>query len=458
MKKIKIFIYFILLLLFSYMPVHAQEINPSNSSLIILFNNSNIDNNVKKFIIQSGGQVISEFQELGSIEVKCNPNLIPKIQKYSSVDSISPNHKIKLSQEKMIQFKEIPKIKMEKYDLYNAYQWDIKKVTNNGKSFNLESGNHNVVVGIIDSGVNKNHPDLKDNFLGGENFIPKGFEDDRSETGDPNDIEDRYGHGTHIAGTIAGNGRIKGIAPNIGFKSYRIFNSQGDTTATIVSSAILKATSDGVKVINLSIEGYDFKGNCFWTDSLTNKTYELDDTMAEYSLYSRAIKYAIKQGVTVVASAGNQSLNCSDRNKITEYLNHEYANQGFKYEGLGYEFPGGVKGVITVSSTGPEDKLASYSNYGWKFIDIAAPGGDFINGTYDMCFSTYKDGYSYMLGTSAAAPKVSAVAALIICKYGNLDPKDVAKKIYKSSKPLGNNNCSEYFGYGLVNAYNALSK
>lgn len=458
MKKIKIFICVSLLLLFSYMPVYAQETDPSNSSLIISFNNSSIDNSVEKFVTQSGGQVISEFQELGSIEVKCNPNLIPKIQKYSSVNSISPNHKIKLSQENMIEFKEISKIKPEKDDLYNEYQWDIKKVTNNGKSFDLESGNHNVVVGIIDSGVNKNHSDLEANFLGGENFVPKGFEDDKSETGDPNDIEDRLGHGTHIAGTIAGNGRIKGIAPNIGFKSYRIFNAKRETTATIASSAILKATSDGVKVINLSIEGYDLKGNCFWTDPLTNKTYKLNNTMEEYSLYERAIKYAIKHGVTVVASAGNQSLNCSDRNKIIEYLNNQYANQGFKYEGLGYEFPGDVKGVITVSSTGPEDRLASYSNYGLDFIDVAAPGGDFIKSTRDMCFSSYKDGYCYMLGTSVAAPKVSAVAALIMCKYGNLYPKDVAKKIYKSSKPLEENCYSKYFGYGLVNAYNALSK
>ncbi|MHC6181036.1 S8 family peptidase [Clostridium sp. JNZ X4-2] len=456
MKKYKIYSFIIgLLILLSININVSAKSTSSDIDLIIVFNND-IDNNVENFIVNSGGKIISKFNELGAIEVKCNSDLIPKVIKYSNVKSLAPNHKIKLSQEKVTTIN-MPSLdnNTRQADLYNKYQWDIKRVTNDGKSFNLEPGNHNVVVGIIDSGVNKNHPNLKRNFLGGENFVPPNFENDLGETGNPSDIDDRFGHGTHIAGTIAGNGRILGVAPNIGFKSYRIFNSKQDTNASIVTSAILKAAKDGIKVINLSISGYDLKGKCFWTDS-TGKTYKLGDDMAEYSLYKRAIKYAIKQGVTVVTAAGNDSLDCSDKISVTNYLNEQYREQGFKYEGLAYELPGTIKGVISVSSTGPTDKIASYSNYGAKFIDVTAPGGDFISDISDMCYSTYENGYDFRQGTSMAAPKVSAAAALVICKYGDLTPKEVAKKLYKSAEKLNSKNSSEYFGHGLVNAYNVL--
>ncbi|MCS4482248.1 S8 family serine peptidase [Clostridium botulinum] len=62
--------------------------------------------------------------------------------------------------------------------------------------------------------------------MGGENFVSKGFNDDETETGNSNDIEDRFGHGTYVAGNIAANGKVKGVAPNIGFKSYRVFDSK----------------------------------------------------------------------------------------------------------------------------------------------------------------------------------------------------------------------------------------
>lgn len=464
MKKFKSFLFILVLLVLFLInvPVFAQEFPFTNINLIITYNN-NIDTSVEKFITNSGGQVVSQLPELRAIEVKCNPNLIPKIQNYSTVESVSPDPIITLQQTKTIPFSEIAKSNTENADLFNEYQWDIKKVTNNGKSFNLQSGNHTVVVGILDTGIEKNHPDLKANFLGGENLIPKNFENNSTETGDTNDLEDRVGHGTHIAGTIAGNGRVMGVAPNIGFKAYRIFNNKSHTNASIVSSAIIKATNDKVNVINLSVGGYDIKGKCSWTDPSTKKVYNLGNDTKEYSLYRRAIQYAITHGVTVVTSAGNDSLDCSSPKNITDYLNNEYGNQGFKYVGVGLELPGSIKGVLNVSATGKNDTLTSYSNYGLGFIDIAAPGGDIniINGSVDfssLCLSTYlNDSYTFMAGSSMAAPKVSATVALIISKYGNIGPEEVAEKIYKSSDYINTKYSPKYFGHGLVNTYNALT-
>jgi subtilisin family serine protease len=465
MKKTKSFVIILLFFTISALSnnVYAQSTSTTNINLIITYKNNSIDSNVEKFITNSGGQVLLEMPEIGATKVKCSPNLIPSIQADSNVESISPDTIIRLQQTKQVDFNQYSKVDTKKADLFNQYQWDIKEVTNNGESFNLQTGNHNVVVGIIDTGVDEEHPDLKANFLGGENFVPANFENDSTETGNPSDIEDRVGHGTHVAGTIAGNGRIMGVAPNVGFKSYRVFDAIGDTSSSIISSAIVQATKDKVKVINLSIEGYNLKGKCYWTDPSTGKVYDLENNMSDYLLYKKAIKYAVNHGVTVVTAAGNASLDCSNGKNITDYLNEEYGSQGFKYVGVGIEVPGEVNGVINVSATSENDTLASYSNYGKSVVDIAAPGGDLniTDNSIDlstMCFSTYlNNSYIYMDGTSMAAPKVSATAALIISQYGNIKPKDVAKKIYKSAEPLNIKNSNKFFGHGLVNAYSALT-
>lgn len=450
------------MLFMSNIPISAYESQEAikDINLVILFNN-NIDANVKKVVLDSGGEILNEFPELGGIQVKCSPNLIPTIKSLNSVQAVTPNHTIKLSsneKSKVVTGLNTNSINTPG-DLYKKYQWDIKRVTNNGESFNLESGNHDVVVGVIDSGVDTTHPDLVRNFLGGKNFVPANFEGDISETGDINDVNDRFGHGTNVIGIIAANGRTKGVAPNIGFKSYRVFNENGDTDAVICSSAIIAATNDGVKVINLSMEGFDLKGKTYWTDPKTGIKYNLGDSMAEYSLFKRAIKYAIKKGVTVVSAAGNEGQNCTNKTELTNYLNKLNADQGFQYTGLTYEVPGTVKDVITVSATDKDNILASYSDYGKDFVDISAPGGDISDtfNTTDMCFTTsINSDYTFTYGTSFSAPKVSAIAALVICKNKELTPKEVAKIIYKNADILNNSELSEYYGAGMVNAYNTL--
>lgn len=454
---------FIIITVYSGTNVQASTYySQINTNLIVLFND-NIDTNVENFISNAGGKILNKLPDIGGLEVECNSKLIPKIQSYNTVKSVAPNHIISINQKETINFQDYIKTKISENkiydniadsDLYNTYQWDIKRITNNGKSFNLSTGNHNIVIGIIDSGVDKNHPDLAQNFMGGENFVPKDFNENKSESGNLNDIDDTSGHGTYVTGNIAANGKIKGVAPNIGFKSYRIFDSKNSTNAIIVSSAIIKATNDGVNVINLSMSGYDLKGKCYWTDPDTKKVYNLGNDMAEYGLYKRAIKYALKHNVVVVTAAGNDGIDCSNTSKLTQFLNSQNSKYGFKYEGLTYEVPGTIKGVINVSATGINDKIASYSNYGKHFIDVAAPGGNLP----DLCLSTgiTSSGYAFGEGTSIAAPKVSAIAGLILCENSNLKPKKVAKIIYKACDTLDKSKLNKYYGHGLVNAYTTL--
>ncbi len=482
MKKIILFLYIALIFsILAFTPLitsYAFENSNKNTNLVILFTQNNIDNDVKDIITESGGKIISEISKIGCIEVECNPKLIPKIKKQNSVESLSTSNHMNIKRN--IEVNSIPfyvnnlKSSYNEYcknfqnninsynifhistgNLYEKYQWDIKKITNNGESFNIESGNHSIIIGIIDSGVDKDHPDLKENFLGGRNFIPKNFNNDNTENGDPNDVEDRFGHGTEVTGQIAANGRIKGIAPKIGFKAYRVFDQFGETKASICANAIISAVDEGVNVINLSFSAYYLDGDCKWIDKDTGKIYDLSDDMTDYSLLKRAIKYANDKNVIVVTSAGNEGLDCSDNKNLIEYFNKLYQNQGFIYSGIMYEGPGSIEGVINVSATDKNDNLSSYSNYGENFIDITAPGGDYGE-KFDnnMCITTSMDnGYTFTLGTSFSAPKVSATIALIKCKYNNLTNKQVINRLYSGASQIKN---SKYYGYGIVNTYNSL--
>lgn len=131
-----------------------------------------------------------------------------------------------------------------------------------------------VKVAVIDSGVDRTHPDLKKNYLKGYDFVDN-----------DNNPEDTEGHGTHVAGIIAANGTMKGIAPDASILAYRVFDDQrGGDTETIVK-AIHQAIKDGAQIINLSL-GESYKG----TDSPLNK----------------AVQEAIAKNITVILAAGNE--------------------------------------------------------------------------------------------------------------------------------------------------------
>ena len=186
-------------------------------------------------------------------------------------------------------------------------------MTNDGKSYDLETGGyknkdgsitHKAVVGVIDTGIDESHPDLKNNIIGGRNLVPAGM--DESETGDPTDIKDRNGHGTHVAGIIGANGKVNGVGPDLGIRSYRVlYSEQALGLPAWIIDGIIAATNDKVDVINMSLRFYN---NTKMT--IEGESYK---SVAETLLWKRAIQYAVKNGVTVVAGSGNESLNLDDK-------------------------------------------------------------------------------------------------------------------------------------------------
>jgi lantibiotic leader peptide-processing serine protease len=479
------------LLFIGSIPAYAKTNVPSNIHLTVVFKGNQLPIDVNNIIEKSKGKILRNFPNIGAVEIFGSAELINTLKKNTSIQAVSPTIVRSLPKVKKVDFnpQDVQKylksqtdsedrstLKINNNDpqirdpfnpfpddfplLHHVYQWDIKRVTNFGESYKMEKGNHNVVVGIIDTGVDKDHPDLVNNLIGGRNYVPAGGinGNDPSETGDENDFEDRNGHGSHVAGTIAGKGAILGVAPEVGFKAYRVFGSEGGASTATIADAIIGATNDGVDVISMSLGGYNVLGQIMWTDPATGTTYKLGNEVADFLLYKRAVKYATDHGVTVVAAAGNDNLNVTNKSAVTDFLNNELGSQGYKFIGAGFETPGTMPGVITVSATGPDDQKASYSNYGAGFVDVTAPGGDgerYPDWTWyeDLTLSTYmEDSYIFMAGTSMATPKVSAVAALIIAQEGKMSPDKVAQRIKETTEEVGNQGKDIYFGSGMVQA------
>lgn len=256
-----------------------------------------------------------------------------------------------------------------------------------------------VIMAILDTGIDVNHPDLKNRLVPGMNAV------------NPlKSARDSEGHGTHVAG-IAGaavnNGvGVAGVAGIAGVKimPVKVFDEGGGSDTTI-SDGLIWAVDHGARVINMSF-------GSFYQSEVLNE----------------AINYAYDKGVILVAAAGN------------------WASQEISY-------PAGLAKVIAVSATGKDGKLADFSSFGPQ-IDVSAPG--------DKIYSTYWDPYkgstySELSGTSMASPMVAGLAALLLAKNPKLTGEDVRQIIEVSSADLGDPGWDPRFGHGQIDVYKALT-
>jgi subtilisin family serine protease len=264
-----------------------------------------------------------------------------------------------------------------------------------------------VVVGVIDSGVDFDHRDLKGSMFTHVAEIPSNnIDDDKNGYIDdtyglnpfsPGAPVDENGHGTHVAGTIAATGDnqegVVGVAPKSRILGGKVGEGVegGFSAASILASAnyIVKQKNRGVnvRVVNASFGG---ARSC----SPSEKEY--------ISAFNAA-------GILFVAAAGNEG---EDNDRIPK----SPAN---------CDFPN----VVSVAAVDRHGKLADFSNYGATRVHVAAPGDEITSLYID-------DGYTIMRGTSMAAPHVSGVAALIFSKYPNLTPQQVKQALMASVKPL----------------------
>jgi subtilisin family serine protease len=331
----------------------------------------------------------------------------------------------------------------------------------------VTGGSPSVVVGDIDTGLDYKHPDLRQNVSDADsaNCLSGAPVPGAAAANDDN------GHGTHTAGTIAAasNGiGIVGVAPNVKVAGIKAGNADGLFFPEAVVCSFMWAGERHLDVTNNSYFADPYEYNC--RNDATQR--------AIWKAEQRAIRYAEQQGVTVVASAGNDS---DDVSHPTTDVTSPDDPPGTAVErditNACVVVPLEVSGVVGVSATGSTqqgtsageyaDNLKSfYSSYGVSAVDVTAPGGDSVfftpqsvNGRVlstwpaqipctrrrqepgDVTYPTVV--YCYLQGTSMAGPHAAGVAALIVSRYGDtnnpqngkLRPGQVAALLGQTADP-----------------------
>lgn len=255
-----------------------------------------------------------------------------------------------------------------------------------------------MVVAVVDTGIDYLHPDLKNNLVGGKSFVPA-----------EKDYMDLNGHGTHVAGIIAANGKILGMAPEAGLLAVKVLNRDGvGTNSSIIQGLAWARRWEGdkgqrVNVINLSLGG-----------PFPNK-----------ALHNEIIK-AVNAGITVVCAAGN----AGDANPDTSEIS----------------YPAYYLETLAVGAINLQTGIADFSNSNDR-IDVVAPGVD--------TYSTYPDNsYVKLSGTSMAAPHLSGAVALItsryLMKFNQLPTPDYIRSyLHMQAVDLGDLGFDNLYGYGL---------
>jgi thermitase len=266
---------------------------------------------------------------------------------------------------------------------YLVEGWGVDKIEA-PEAWQITIGDPSIIVAVLDTGINKDNPDLAARVVADVNFS-------NSPTSD-----DLYGHGTHMAGTIAA------IAPGCQLMNVKVADDTGKCQPSVVAKGILWAVRHGAGVINMSL------------------------AMTASPDLEEAVDYAWNQGAIVVAAAGNKGTSEPS-------------------------YPAYYSGCIAVAGTDENDSLALLSSYG-DWVDVAAPG-------FNIYSELPGNEYGYKTGTSAAAAHVSGMAALAfsvaVDDNGNGDVNDEVRRAIESTcTPIAGN----VVAYGLVNALKAVTE
>lgn len=260
----------------------------------------------------------------------------------------------------------------------------------------LDGTKEQITVGVIDSGIMKEHEDLQGQFVEGYNFLE----------GSDN-VYDLNGHGTAVSGIITAKSNngvgIAGISGNQDVKimPLQVAYEDGSIYTTDIVAAINYAIQHHVDILNLSFSGPSY-------------------SVAE----NAAIQKAIQSGIILVAAAGNSG--------------------SFKNE-----YPSSYPGVISVGAVNGSKVRSSFSNYG-STLDLVAPGEDIL--TTDS-----KGWYSKWSGTSFSSPHVAAIISLMKAAKPELKLADINTLIRQTSLDLGAVGRDNYYGYGLIQANKAIA-
>lgn len=282
--------------------------------------------------------------------------------------------------------------------LYRHFQWNLKKI-HMEQAWDITTGSPQVVVAVLDTGVDASHPDLLGKLVDGHDFL-----------NDSPTPADDSGHGTHKAGVIGASSNngigIAGVSWETRIMPIKVLNSSGIGPDSVIARGIVHAADSGARVINMS-----------FGSSTTSQ------------VLASAVRYAFEKGALLVAAAGNTAK--LDNAKI---------------------YPAAFEQVMAVAATDESDEVPSFSQR-HPYLDVSAPGVRIVS-----CFWRGAGYGSYVSssGTSDAAPHVSGLAALIWSVRPELTNVQVRAMIEDTADDLGPPGRDEEYGAGRINAQRAL--
>ncbi|SFB27216.1 Subtilase family protein [Amycolatopsis marina] len=287
------------------------------------------------------------------------------------------------------------------------------------------SGSADVVVGVLDSGVDASHPDLRaavapDVSAGCLGGVPV--------TGEAAWLPSNSAHGTHVAGTIAaaddGQG-ITGVAPGTRIASVKVVDDSGHVDPEAAVCGLMWAAEQGMNLTNSSFSVGSWSPSC----------RPADDRGVVHEAVTRAVEHAEAQGTLNVAAATNGGVALTPTDGDTDSAACE-------------ALPAGLRTMVTVSAVSRDGVKADYSSYGLGVVDLTAPGG----AGDDCVLSTVPGGYDSLCGTSMAAPHVTGAAALLAAT-GQTSPGPLRDALTEHAEPVPCPADYDVTGNGSQDAY-----
>jgi thermitase len=290
-------------------------------------------------------------------------------------------------------------------------QWQYDRI-DAPEAWQATRGSLGVAIAILDSGIDQDHPDLQGKVTKSANF-----------TASPT-LDDRYGHGTHVAGSAAAltdNATgVAGTCPACALYNVKVLDDQGNGTWSSIADGIGWAVDNRAKVINMSLGGY-----------AVSRTLEL------------AVNRAWNKGAALVGAAGN-----GDEHGVGQ-------NWGF--------YPSAYDKVIAVAATDAGDAKGGFSNFGGNWVDVAAPGVGILstapNHPTGLWPTAPTPPYAPLNGTSMAAPHVAGIAGLAWSKAGLCSTNTCVRgRIQATAQRIDGTGTAytQYWAHGRVNACRAV--
>lgn len=333
-------------------------------------------------------------------------------------------------------------------DPLETEQWDMRLIKAD-QAHEITDGSPDVVVGVLDSGIDPEHVDLAPNIdvANSVNCTAAGRVD-TSPTGWY--ITTSY-HGTHVAGTIAAarNGTgIVGVAPGVKIASVKVVNDDGFIYPEYAICGFMWA----------GLRGLDVTNNSYYIDPFEHWCGDQPDQAAVQEAVRRAVDFSIDEGVVSAVAAGNAATDLSnntssssspnDSTPVERVLNSSCTNM-----------PAELEGIVTVSSIDRASNLSSFSNRGLGVVEVAAPGSSIL--------STYPGNrYATASGTSMASPHVAGVLALLKSAHPDWTPAELVTAVQAqaddhacptSGNCVGTPENNSYYGEGVVDALEAVA-